>query len=109
MQDAIAKYVALLQAQSDALENEYQKQNYSVTFGAVWAKVWYSPKIGAGQSIHTFIRLATGDIYFASSCKQPSKRIVGNVNNPNPLQGTNLHGGDYANQKTYTYTGSDSL
>ena len=109
MQDAINNYVALLQAQSDLLTNDYEKYIYSVEFAKVWAKVIKTNYIGAGSSVHTFVKLATGDIYFTSSWKQPSKRIVGNVNNPNPLDGVTLHGGKYANQKTYVYIGSDSL
>lgn len=107
MQDAINNYVALLQAQSDLLTNDYQKYTYSVQYGKVWAKVVKTPVLGASVSVHTFVKLATGDIYFSSSWKQPSKRVVGNINNP--LQGVNLHGGDYANQKTYVYASSDSL
>lgn len=109
MKDAINKYVALLQAQSDLLTNDYQKYIYSVEFAKVWAKVIKTNYIGAGSSVHTFVKIATGDIYFAASYKAPSKRIVGNVNNQNPLDGVTLQGGRYANdQNTYTYTGSDS-
>ena len=110
MQDAINNYVALLQAQSDLLTNDYQKYTYSVQYGKIWAKVVKTPVIGAGASVHTFIKLDTGDIYFAASYKAPSKRIVGNVNNSNPLNGVTLHGGRYANDKNpCAYTGSDSL
>lgn len=96
MQDAINNYVARLQAQSDLLTNEYEKQIYSVEYGKVWAKVIKTAYKGASVSVHTFVRLDTGDIYFTSSWKQPSKRIVGNVTNQNPLDGVNLHGGNYA-------------
>lgn len=108
MQEVINNYVALLQAKSDLLTNDYEKYIYSVDFAKVWAKVIKTNYIGAGVSVHTFVHLTTGDIYFSSSWKAPSKRIVGNVNN-NPLDGVTLHGGKYANQKTYVYTGSDSL
>ena len=110
MQDSIKNYVAELQSQSDLLTNDYQKYSYSVQYGKVWAKIIKTAYLGASVSVHTFVHLATGDIYFASSWKQPSKRIVGNVNNSNPLDGVTLHGGRYANDKnSYTYTGSDIL
>ena len=96
MQEPIANYVALLQAQSDLLTNDYEKYIYSVTYGVVWAKVIKTAFLGAGTSVHTFVKIATGDIYFAASWKAPSKRIVGNVNNPNPFDGVTLQGGRYA-------------
>lgn len=106
---SIDHYVALLQVKSNLLKNDYEKNIYSVTYGKVWAKVWTTSLIGASQSIHTFIKIADGDIYFAASFKAPSKRIVGNIHDLDPLEGVTLRSGKYAVDKAYNYQGSDSL
>jgi len=98
--ETIDNYVTLLTARNHATaQNDHCKYRYSVSCGKKYARVCHEPILapaGTQTSVHTFVSLESGDIYFAASWKSPSKRIVGNVNNADPLQGTTDGGGNYA-------------
>ena len=52
---------------------------------------------GGSRSVHSFVEVATGDIWKAASWKAPAKNFPrGNIYNDDPTEGTNVYSANYA-------------
>lgn len=95
---ALANYIRLLQERHEARMAAHYP---NVTPSAYYAKparrrfakvVAYN---GAQTTVHTFVEIATGDIYKAAGWSAHAPHVRGNIYGPEPLAGTTDHGGAY--------------
>ncbi len=83
---AIEKYVAVVQSKIDAYWSDMKfvhgKPTAYVKFGSKFAKVC---KKDSGQkfgSVHSFVEIASGDIYMAAGWAAPAKHVRGSIYAP---------------------------
>jgi hypothetical protein len=103
-EEALSNYIAMLQFRYDSgITLEYPESAEGLharvykagTSRKRFAKVTYAHPDGHGGSVHTFVEVATGDIFKAASYKAPAKHPRGNIYADDPLAGTTDHGGAY--------------
>ncbi len=98
MRNEIDNFIHFVQKMADEYYEQFETQSCKITvkYGRKYAKI-IKVSIPAGStSVHSFVKLTTGDVYKAASWKAPAKHARANIYDYESLKrGVNAMGAAY--------------
>jgi hypothetical protein len=97
-EETFDNFLYYVQKITDEYYEQYETQSCKITvkYGRKFAKIIKVTVPNGGTSVHSFVELATGDVYKAASWKAPAKHVRANIYDYESLKrGVSHHGANY--------------